>query len=80
VNCRKCGVYVAEWYNVMLCDDCIDAMVPEKPCHVCGKLAKYHPRSTCLYDGGWRNEDGTRKPFRYFCADHAGASSGPLQP
>lgn len=69
--CNKCGQPIGGYYVVMLCDDCLEEAIPEKPCHDCGKVAKHHPRMTRHYDGGWKNEDGSFKPARYFCADCA---------
>lgn len=68
--CGKCGGPIKAFYVVMLCDDCLEDSIPERPCHVCGVMSKHHPRFTRLYDGGWMGENDTVKPGRYFCAEH----------
>ena len=67
--CANCGKPIGDYYIVQLCDDCLEESIPEHPCHGCGKMSKHHPRATRFYDGGWKNEDGSYKPFRYYCEE-----------
>lgn len=67
----RCGKPITGYYCVMLCDDCLEEAIPERPCHACGKMDKHHPRMTRYYDGGWKNDDGSIKEPRYFCTKHA---------
>lgn len=69
--CSKCGGPVKGYYVVQLCDSCLEDAIPERPCHVCGKMDKHHPRFTRYYDGSWKDGEGKPKPGRYFCAEHA---------
>jgi hypothetical protein len=67
-TCAECGGHIEAMYCVQLCDDCIDARIPAKPCHTCGAMSKYHPRMTRFYgDRPWEEN-----PPIYFCAEHAG--------
>lgn len=74
--CPKCGQPITGYYVVLLCDECLEAAIPEKSCEVCGFTSKHLPRMTRFRDGKWQDDDGKPLPMRFFCADHAHVASG----
>jgi hypothetical protein len=63
--CHRCGGKIEGFYAVLLCDDCLEAITPEQPCHGCGAVSKHHPRMTrCYGDQPWSKNEP-----RYYCAD-----------